>query len=151
DEPGEWYLNYHTGVIYYIPLEGENLINAKVEAPYLGEFIQIKGDAKKLNIVENIHFKDITFKYTNFMLSEGDQGDMQAAHTVPAAITIEGSSNCSFNGCKLIHLGTYAFEVKKGCSNISFTNNSILNTAAGGFKVNGGDETDHPWNELKIS
>jgi len=144
DKPGEWYLNYHNGMLYYIPMDGEDLTTANVVAPILKGFFNFSGDAQKMKYVENIHISDITFNYSNFILPEGDAGDMQAAFTVPAAVTLKGTRNCSFDNCKFQHLGTFAFDVQSGCSAIRFTHNVITHNAAGAFKVNGSTEKGHP-------
>jgi hypothetical protein len=83
------------------------------------------------------------------MLPEGDAGDLQAAYSVPAAITFKGARNISFDGCKFYHLGTYAFDIQKGSSALSFTHNVIEHSSAGGFKINGGEESNSPLERTK--
>lgn len=144
DAPGEWYLNTHTGMLYYIPLEGEDLSKAEVTAPILPNFMKYEGNPLTGDFIENIHFKNIAFHYTNFCLPEGDANDGQASATIPAAITFSGAKNCSFVNCEFSKLGTYAFEINAGCSTLLFSHNKCLNNAAGGFKINGGTENDHP-------
>lgn len=144
DKPGEWYLNDHTGVLYYIPMMGEDLATSTVVVPVLSGFLSFDGDAIKSRYVNNIHFSNITFKYANFIYPDGDAGDLQAAVTVPGAITFKGAKNCSFNNCTFENLGTMAFDVQNGCSALSLKHNTITHTAAGGFRVNGGTEESHP-------
>jgi hypothetical protein len=144
DNPGEWYLNYQSGVLYYIPLQGEDLSKADVAAPVLPYFIKLEGNPLTGDFVENIHFKNIAFNYTDFNLPEGDANDTQASVTIPAAITLSGAKNCSFVDCDFSKLGTYAFEINAGCSELEFSYNKCLHNAAGGFKINGGTENDHP-------
>lgn len=144
DSPGEWYLNRHTGVLYYIPIEGEDMSKAEVMAPVLPYFIKCEGNPLTGNSVENLHFRNVTFQYTNFVLPEGDANDMQASVTIPAAITFSGVRNCSFSNCCFLQLGTFVFDIREGCSNLVFSHNHCRNIAAGGFKINGGTENDHP-------
>jgi hypothetical protein len=144
DQPGEWYLNRKTGILYYKPLPGEIIGKTNVIAPYLPEFIRMEGNAGKRERVQFINFKDIIFEYSNWDLPPGNSNDRQGSASVPAAITLEGTAHCVFEGCTLKNLGTFAFELKKGCTNNQFSYNDISYVAAGGFRVNGGTQKDHP-------
>lgn len=48
DQPGEWYLNPVTHVLYYIPLAGEDVTTADVELPVLETVLDVSGDATTL-------------------------------------------------------------------------------------------------------
>jgi hypothetical protein len=50
DSPGEWYLDTHTGGLYYWPRAGEDLNTANVTAPTLETLIDFKGDIAKLSL-----------------------------------------------------------------------------------------------------
>ena len=154
DQPGEWYLNRKTGILYYIPRPGEDLEKAEVVAPFAPALIRIKGDAIQNKFVENIRFTGISFMYTNFQLPEGNSNDAQGSSSVPAAITLTGARDCNFFQCKIANLGTFAFDLMKGCIYNIFQKNTISNIAAGGFRINGGTEKDHPlersgWNVIE--
>jgi hypothetical protein len=63
---------------------------------------------------------------------------------VPAAVTLIRARQCRFERCKFKNLGTWAIEVGKGCTDNAFVANEIQYIAAGGFRINGGTENDHP-------
>jgi hypothetical protein len=144
DEPGEWYLNRKTGFLYYFPKPDEDLITAEVIAPVAPAFIQIKGKPADRKFVEHIHFRNLSFMYTNWQLPKGNSNDQQGSSSVPAAITLTGARHGSFDHCIVKNSGTFAFDIDNGCSYNTFTNNEISYLAAGGFRVNGGDEASHP-------
>ncbi len=144
DQPGEWYLNRKTGELFYIPMPDEYLTTAQVIAPVLPEFIRFEGNPLNREYVEYINFDGISFMYTNWQLPSGNSNDRQGSSSVPAAITLKGARYCSFRNCTVKNIGTWAFEVFEGCSNNSFVHNEISYIAAGGFRINGGDENSHP-------
>ncbi len=143
DSPGEWFLDRHKGMVYYIPMPGEKMETAEVLAPVCAEFIRFEGDplAKR---VENITVENIDFEYSNFILPENDANDHQGSVTVPASVTAIGAANISLRGCTFKNLGNFAFDIQKGCSNINVVRNKLEHLAAGAFKINGGTEKDHP-------
>ncbi len=144
DAPGEWYLNRKTGVLHYKPVPGEDMNTAEVFAPVIGEFIRFEGDARKRRYVENIRFEGLSFRYTNYHLPVGNSNDRQGSASIPAAVTMKAARNCAFTDCRISDTGTWAFDVSSGCSHNRFSRNLITNVGAGGFRIDGGTERDHP-------
>ncbi len=144
DKPGQWYLNRKTGALYYIPMPGEDMTKAEVIAPVAQQLIRFEGDPVKRQFVERIKFSDLSFMYTNWDLPPGNSNDRQGSATVPAAISLQGARFCSFGRCAIKNIGTFAFELSDGCTNNHFTSNDITYIGAGGFRINGGTEKDHP-------
>ena len=105
DVPGEWFLDTETNLLYYYPISGVKLSDAKIEVPILKDLIQLKGS--KETPIRNISFKGFTFtqsKYT-FMdeyepLARGDW----AIHR-GGAVYIEGAENCTVEDCSFEYLG----------------------------------------------
>jgi len=91
DEPGEWYLNRKTGVVYVIPRPGDDLQSAEVTAPVAPAFLHLQGRAVDHRYVEHVAFKGIRFVYTNWQLPRGNSNDRQGSASVPAAITLTGT------------------------------------------------------------
>ncbi len=144
DQPGEWYLDKQSGVVYYIPKPGEDLQTAEVVAPYASAFIHIEGDPLERKMVRNLHFNDLRFMYTNFELPPGNSNDRQGSASVPAAITLKGAQDCSFSGCTMKNTGTFAFELGEGSKDNRIQHNTLAYLGAGGFRINGGDDNSHP-------
>ena len=144
DQPGEWYLNRKTGVLSYLPKPGEDMQSAEVIAPVSPAFLHLKGRPMDRQYVEHITFRGLTFMHTNWDLPPGNSNDQQGSASVPAAITLRGARYVTFDQCTVKNLGTFAFELGEGCAHNAFTHNELGYLAAGGFRVNGGDENSHP-------
>lgn len=144
DAPGEWYLDRNTGVLSYLPMPGEDMTKAAVIAPVAPALMVFKGDPAAGRFVEDLHFRGLSFEYTNFRLPPGNSNDMQGSASVPAAITATGLRRSSFERCAFRNLGTWAIDLKDGSRENRFVHNEFAYLAAGGIRVNGGTENDHP-------
>lgn len=144
DAPGEWYLDASKGEVYYLPLAGENLARAEVMAPHLPAFIHIKGEPTRGRFVEHLWFRNLHFEYSHFRLPPGNSNDRQGSASVPAAVTIQGARFCRFEQCAFRNLGTWALEAGNGCSDLEFAHNELSYLAAGGIRITGGTERNHP-------
>lgn len=137
DEPGEWYYNRKTGKIYYLPRPGENMNTAEAIVPALETLIEITGTMERP--VKNIHFKGISFNYTNWTRpSEKGHVPLQAGMYLldgyklrppgvpgnfnkgienqawvgrpPAAVEVRMAENTSFKECRFEHLGSCGLD-----------------------------------------
>ncbi|HPD45400.1 MAG TPA: right-handed parallel beta-helix repeat-containing protein [Anaerohalosphaeraceae bacterium] len=144
DQPGEWYLDRKEGLIYAIPMPGEDLNACEIVAPVTPAFIELTGDPVARRFVEHIHFAGLSFAYTNWHLPVGNSNDRQGSASVPAAITLTGARHCCFTACAMENTGTFAFELRDGCRHNEFISNELTHLGAGAFRVNGGTENDHP-------
>jgi hypothetical protein len=149
DAPGEWYLDRHSGELFYYPLPGEDLANAEVVAPFSPALLRLEGKAAERRYVEHLRFRNLSFAYCRFELPPGNSNDRQGSATVPAAISLRGARSCMFEQCRVSNLGTFAFDVMAGCVDNQFVGNEIANVAAGGIRVNGGADRDPPWERTR--
>lgn len=65
NKPGEWYEDMHTNKLYYWPLNGENMTNAKVTAPSLETLVRVVGTMERP--VSFVRFKGISFENTTWL------------------------------------------------------------------------------------
>jgi hypothetical protein len=144
DQPGEWILDRHTGVLTYLPMPGETLDTAEIYAPVIHEFLRLQGDPLNRQWVEYIRIQGLEFQHTNWHLPPGNSNDRQGSASVPAAISLTGARHCSFTNCTIRNIGTFAFELSEGCSHNTFAQNTLEHLAAGGFRIDGGTEERHP-------
>jgi hypothetical protein len=160
--PGEWYLDCGAGMLYYVPLEGEEPKNTEVRAPRALQLLALKGDPDAKRYVEFLRFEGITFEHTDwrhpdvsdglkFIESTGYHevfqrfdyhrghraGSLQAACDVPGVIYMEAARHCTFQNCTVQNVGWYGFEIADGCSGIAVDHCTIQTTGAGGVKLNG--------------
>ena len=128
-QPGEWYLDRHTGNLYYWPVD--DLDKSEIIAPVLHELVRFEGDGD--DHVQYITMSGITFSDSDWALPEegypscGDVGDI----VKPSAITLEGASHCVFEGNCVKNVGTYAFEITGYDNHI--IGNEIFDTGSGGI------------------
>ncbi|MEJ7740341.1 MAG: right-handed parallel beta-helix repeat-containing protein [Chitinophagaceae bacterium] len=144
DAPGEWYLNKKTGILYYYPMPGEDLIKVEVVAPVAPELLRLEGKPTERKPVTYLNFKGLIFQYAHFELPAGNSNDKQGSASVPAAITLKGAQNCIFERCRVRNLGTFAFDILDGSQHNQIKHCDLSYLGAGGIRLNGGTEKDHP-------
>jgi len=71
-EPGEFYFDRYSGILYYKPRDGEDLLSAKIVAPQIESFIQINGKDLKTH-VSNIGFEGLTFVNTAWRMMKAGE------------------------------------------------------------------------------
>jgi parallel beta-helix repeat protein len=135
DAPGEWYLDRKAGEVAYWPRPGENMTTAEVIAPFLTQLVRIEGDASGGEMVSDLHFRGLTFAYTDWTLGAAGYTDMQAAYDIPAVFAADGATSVSLTGCRLEHLGGYAIAFAMGCRDNQVRGCEIGDTGAGGIKI----------------
>lgn len=131
NRPGDWYLDYHTGELYYWP--EEDLAQAEIVAPALKQLVRFEGEAQKGRYVQYLHFRGLTFSDTDWELPPtgypgcGDVGDI----VEPSALDLEGARRCSLEGCCIRNTGSYALEIAGPGNRI--VGNVIYDTGSGGI------------------
>ena len=132
-QPGDWYLDYKTGELYYWP--EEDLAQAEVVAPVLKQLMRFDGDAQKGQYVRYLHFLGLTFCDTNWDLPPtgyagcGDVGDI----VEPPTLDLEGAWRCSVEDCCIKNTGAYALELAGPGNRI--VGNAIYDTGSGGIII----------------
>lgn len=63
-QPGQWYLDRKTGVLYYWPLSGEKMEELEIIAPVTKHWLRLEGDFKTGKLVEHISFRGLSFQYS---------------------------------------------------------------------------------------
>jgi parallel beta-helix repeat protein len=140
DTPGEWFLNRQTGMVYYMPLPGEEVDKVEAIAPVLDQLLILDGKPKEDRPVEHLTFRGLTFSYAEFWPPEHDRGDRfqrQAAGPMPGAIELTGARRCSFTQCAIAHVSSNAIHFSRGCQHDQLTGSKLFDLGAGGVKVGG--------------
>jgi len=105
DVPGEWFLDEKSSILYYYPLTGIKLSDAKIEVPIVEDLIQLHGT--KEAPVKNIQFKGFSFQQSTYTFMEPYEplarGDW-AIHR-GGAIFMEGAENCLVEDCNFEYVG----------------------------------------------
>ncbi|MFC1739716.1 hypothetical protein ACFL1G_11830, partial [Planctomycetota bacterium] len=111
DIEGEWYLDKHTGKLYFWPPDGGEL--SELRAPVVNELVRFEGDVEGKNHIQYINIRGLTFCDVDYIFpKEGippikDPGDIW----FPSAITLKGVSNCTFEDNTIRNVGTYGLDL----------------------------------------
>ncbi len=135
DTPGQWYLNRETGMLYYIPLPGEEPDEVEVVAPVLEQLVLFKGDPEAGLGVQQLHLRDLTFCHAEWALPADAAGCGQASVIVPGVIYWQGVNSCSLRGCTVAHVAGYAVELVAPCEENRISECSLYDLGAGGVKI----------------
>ena len=139
DQPGEWFFDAKSQMVYYYPLSGENMSIASVIFPELETLVKLEGTIDRP--VSHVYFKGISFQHTGW-LRPSEQGHVphqagmymldayklkkpgtpdkaslenQAWVGRPAA-AVEASYTykTGFENCSFMHLASTGLDYKRG-------------------------------------
>lgn len=137
DAPGEWFIDFSTGLLYCYPPEGVDINSAAVEVVNLAHLIQIEGSPK--NPVKHLRFEGLTFTHTARTFMDTQEPLLRSDWAIyrGGAMLIQGAeqvqvANCNFEsvGGNAIFLNNYNREVEiSGCR--------IVNAGASGICIVG--------------
>ena len=144
DQPGEWYLDRHTGRLTYWPLDGQDMARAEVIAPVLGHVLEIAGRPDRP--VRNLHFHGLAVMHNHLPLPpEGHHGRQAAfrygadaiAGGLPCIIRWSHAERCSFVGGQVAHAGGSGLDLREGCRHNWIEGNAVFDVAGNGINVGG--------------
>ena len=133
--PGEWYLDRPTGLLTYLPEDGEILANTRVVVPRLVKVMTLIGDYPKDSFVENITFENLVFSHNESPLPREGYSGPQGNPDVPAAIELTGAKNCKFLRCTVSQTGNYGISLGLGSQSNSIVGCRLFDLGAGGIKI----------------
>jgi GH141 insertion domain/Right handed beta helix region len=162
DEPGEWYLDSSSQILYYIPRNGEDMATAAVELPVLETLIRGEGSASAP--VKYVEFRGLTFSYATWLgpsTADGYATDQSGFHLVgpdhksniighdpdvvrtPGNVSFSYAQNITFEGSSFKHLGAVALDFGTGSQNVLIRNNSFSDISSAGIQLGGVQAQDH--------
>ncbi|HUS80278.1 MAG TPA: right-handed parallel beta-helix repeat-containing protein, partial [Armatimonadota bacterium] len=144
DEPGEWYLDRKTGVLYYWPMPGEDMTEAEVIAPDVtGDLVTFRGDAEQGRYAEHITLRGLSFQHADWETDPELKTDAQSAAWARGAITTEWARSVSIEECEVAHVGLYGIWLGPRSVECAVRRCHIHDLGAGGVKLG---ETGRPPN-----
>jgi hypothetical protein len=174
DQPGEWFQQMPGGEIYFWPRSGEDLTRVKVIAPALENLVQIDGTLDRP--VSNVRFEKISFAHTTWLRpSESGHVPLQAGMFMldayrlspkgtagqrslenqawigrpPAAVSVKGANNISFERCRFEHLASTGLDFVGGTHDDLIEGCTFRDVGGNGFQLGefqtGGIETHIPY------
>lgn len=136
NEPGEWYLDSVSNVLYYVPFEGESADKLTLYGADVEQLVDING-------VDGISFENIAFTRTDWELPSNDakisredwriQNDIdfpQAAIGVKGVVSVKYAEDIHIKNCEFIDLGASALKFMDGVKNSSVESSYFENIAA---------------------
>ena len=136
DAPGEFYLDRSTGILTYLPREGEQMDAAVVVAPVSECLLRFEGDAAAGRPVEYLHFEGLSFQHAAWnMPSEGRVDGQAAAFLDTATVFARGTCDCEFTRCEIAHTGGYALWLENGCQRNRVEQCHLHDLGAGGVRL----------------
>ena len=134
--PGEWYLDRPSGVLTYVPEEGQkNPAQHNVIAPYLDRIVELRGRPEKREWVRHVVFRNIQFSHANWNAPRSGTPSVQAEVDIEAALTATGARDCVFDHCAVTHVGGYGIELGSACRGNRVESCDLLDLGGGGVKL----------------
>lgn len=130
DAPGEWFFDTEENVLYYYPIEGENMEKAVVETPQLKHLFEIRGT--EADPVMNIRLEGLQLTQTMRTFMERYEPLLRSDWTIyrGAAVFMEGTERCSLSDCDLYNLGGNAVFFSKYNRNAEVSGSHFTNIGA---------------------
>ncbi|MDO4628203.1 MAG: right-handed parallel beta-helix repeat-containing protein [Planctomycetia bacterium] len=133
DAPGEWYFDRSEKRVFYIPREDEDLSRDCVILSVCPRWlVEIRGDWKENQLVQHLHFENLTFSYSDADISPEYEHSVQAAHTQRGTINATGMASCRITECVFSHLGENGITLLEGCHENVIERNHIYDVGAAG-------------------
>jgi hypothetical protein len=133
DTPGQWYSDRRRGVLYYLPLPGEEMRSAEMIAPRMPQVVRVAGRAGAP--VHDLHFDRLILAHAEWQPPADYASSLQAGIEVPGALLFDYAERCSFTDGGIEHIGNYGVEVNVGCADIEIARNQITDVGAGGIRI----------------
>jgi len=123
DEPGEFYFNKKTKILYYIPREGQDMNTAKATYAVLDKVLRVEGRDQNHH-VKNIRFEDIRFAHATYSQMEemhllNQQGEVPfflttPGQTSPSSVNVHYATNIDFTSCVFFGMNSNALTFAEG-------------------------------------
>jgi hypothetical protein len=134
DAPGEWFLD-RDGTLFYRPLAGQDPSRTPVYAPVLDTLLVIKGEPGSTRVVENIQFRGLCFRHSQWLTPRDGVDPAQGASNLEAAIMADDARKVRFSDCEIAHVGCFGIWFRRGCRDIRLEHTTIEDLGAGGVRI----------------
>lgn len=144
DQPGEWYLDRQTGVLFYWPRSGEDLVRDDVVAAVVQKTLLAVLGTRDRPVV-NLHFKGIHVEHVEwapqpwgymgmFCCNVAVGKDPKPGHRfTEAAVEYEYARACSFVDGGIAHVGAMGLCLRNGTAHNVIEGNHIWDLGGGGI------------------
>jgi hypothetical protein len=156
DEPGEWCVDSAAGRVYYWPPDGV-MDGKKVVVPELYTLVRIEGEGEAQNWqnpISFVEFRDLTFRYTDWMHEDVWPKDWLCRHFAPAQgmLHVRNAADCVIDGCSLLDAGASGLLMDHYVQRVRVTRNHIGRVGGSAIMMNGygpGLTDVNKWNVIR--
>ncbi len=129
--PGQFYLDTHANVVYYVPRPGEDLRRADVEMPIAQSLLTMTGTFEAP--IHDLKFEGVTFAHTTWLSPDTNEGYV----SLQAGYLVNGNrERLPDNGEGMTRIATAVTVL--GGERISFSHDRFQELGAGGIALAGG-------------
>ena len=133
-EPGEWYLDKPSGMLFYIPEPGQQKETTEVIAPKLLSMFKIQGVGLTNSYMWDVSFEKIGFMHTESVTSE-HIGSGNSNTYGDGAISYEHARVPVVKACYFAHLGNIGVEFQNGTMGGEISSNVFRDLGSGATGV----------------
>ncbi|MFB6074899.1 MAG: right-handed parallel beta-helix repeat-containing protein [Haloarculaceae archaeon] len=137
--PGQWTVEGDR--LTYLPREGETPAAVTAVVPVTDRLVDVAG-GEIHGPVEHLRFRGLTFAHAGW--DYPPRGHLQAAATVPGAVSLERARHVAVRDCDLAHVGQYGLAVGRDCRDVTVSRSRFADLGAGGVTVNLGPGRTDP-------
>jgi len=138
DNPGEFYFDKNTKVLYYMPRSGEDMNTAIVDGAVLEELVIVKGTGRN-NHVENLTFSGLRFENSTldrmyeygFVTAQAQVITFNKPEFLEGAIQVDYANGIEISGCEVTGLTKPAISLHTGVLDSKISNNYIHDVGDG--------------------
>ncbi len=147
DEPGEFYFDKANRKMYYYPYTNEDMTTAETYCAITDGLLTIQG-ASSTNRVENVEFKNISFKHgawddaTTYGAAFNQADELRrgtatgySQHLMHTQIMVNFADGLVFDGCEFANLGSSAMYMVEGVTNSKVVNCDFHDISGGGISI----------------
>lgn len=133
DEPGEWFFDNDSRVLWYMPREGETIASARAVVPSARQLLSVSGT--EASRVKDISVEGISFEYTAFTPSWRGCEPEQAAAGTDATVAVEFTDGFTMKNCEILHTGNNGVWLANACRGGEISHCLIHDIGIGAVKL----------------
>jgi hypothetical protein len=150
DQPGEWYLDESTHILYYQPRQGETMATAQVTAPILETLLSVMGADATTSAANHLQFQGLTFAHSTYLVpstsgfldNQAGQyniaptaGNNQYVASPTAAVQVANANNISFQGNVFAQIAATGLDFNYGTHDDSILGNVFTDIGGSGISI----------------
>lgn len=147
DQPGEWFFDFESQQVHYLPRGGERPDASPAVVPVLETLLDVRGTPEQP--VRNLHFSGLTLVDTTWQIPAEGYFPDQAGHvdaadgnlsevaspTPAATVRFSFAQDCQLRNCTLERLGGVGIDVASGSQRVGIHRCTIRDVGGNGIEI----------------